>query len=87
MINLYNYHTNPELLDKYTERFKYLPWEVFELATQQNKRIPELEHVIVKDPHCAFLYAERIIKGKWPEAEPYIKTDNVAWNNYRQFVK
>ena len=28
-------------------------------------------------------YAERVIKGRWPEAEKYIKKSEYDWNDYK----
>jgi hypothetical protein len=36
---------------------------------------PEYFQVIMKDPRDAYLYARDVIKGPWPEAEPYIMKD------------
>ncbi len=29
-------------------------------------------------------YALRVLKGRWPEAEPYIKKDDEIWENYKE---
>ena len=35
-------------------------------------KLPESEPYIVKHPGWASEYARDVIKGRWPEAEPYI---------------
>ena len=37
-----------------------------------NRRWPEAEPYIMKDPKWAYYYAYNLIIGKWIEAEPYI---------------
>ena len=36
------------------------------------RRIPELESVILQDPHAACYYAKNVVKGRWEAAEPVI---------------
>ena len=37
-------------------------------------------------PYSALLYAEYVIKGRWPEGEPAIATDPMSAYDYSQFV-
>jgi len=39
-----------------------------------NKRLPELEDIILTDSWYSYLYARDIIKGRWVEAEDIIMT-------------
>ena len=41
-------------------------------TSKSNLRRPEDEPVIMKNPGEAYYYAKDVIKGRWPEAEPYI---------------
>jgi hypothetical protein len=40
----------------------------------------------MKHPISALNYAQNIIKGRWPEAEPYMKEDVYIWDNYKDFL-
>lgn len=42
------------------------------------------EEIISTNPHTACMYAQEILKRKWPEAEEVIKTDNEAWSRYER---
>lgn len=41
-------------------------------AIEQKRRIPELEPVILGDPHAACFYAMKVVKGEWEQAEKLI---------------
>ena len=41
-------------------------------TSKSNLRRPEDEPVIMRNPGEAYYYAKDVIKGRWPEAEPYI---------------
>ncbi|NBT35908.1 MAG: hypothetical protein EBT03_10310 [Betaproteobacteria bacterium] len=41
-------------------------------AINERKRIPELEHVVLQSPWAACVYAMRVVKGEWEEAEKVI---------------
>lgn len=50
------------------------PKEAWNTASRLRKvrRLPELENLILQDASAAYNYALKIIKGRWPEAEPII---------------
>lgn len=41
-------------------------------AIQERRRIPELEPVVLQSPHAACVYAMRVVKGEWEDAEKVI---------------
>ena len=49
--------------------------EAYVKAKKAQKRLPELEPIIVKDGFYAYSYAKYVIKGRWFEAEPTIMQD------------
>jgi len=60
---------------------------VIDRAIKSGKRDLWLEPLIVKNPNAitkvpfrAYCYAHSVIKGRWPEAEPYIRKD--PWSAY-----
>lgn len=53
-----------------------------EYARDIKERFLEAEHIIMTSSFYSFLYARDIIKGRWPEAEPYIKRIDFWWNKY-----
>ena len=55
-------------------------YEAYTLTIKENKRLSELEPIIVKDGFYAYSYARDIIKGRWLEAESVIMQD--AYNAY-----
>ena len=73
MMNLYEYHTNPETLHGYKDRFK-IPGFAYEEA-KRTGNWTEAEPYIMKDPSSVFLYARWVIGDRWSEAEPYIMKD------------
>lgn len=46
-------------------------------AINERKRIPELEPVVLQSPHAACVYAMRVVKGEWEEAEKVIASSSV----------
>ena len=78
-MSLYQLHSNPESLYKYSEAPYRIPGMAYELAAKKYRRTgqrdPELERVIAQDPWSAYRYAAYVIKDRWPEAEPVIAQD------------
>lgn len=55
-----------------------------EYAKILDKRFIEGEPVIMRSPKEAWDYAENVLKKPWPEAEPFIKTDDYSYGLYRE---
>jgi len=51
------------------------PYEAYQIATNAQKRMPELEPIILQDTASSYCYAKDVIKGRWSEAEPAIMQD------------
>jgi hypothetical protein len=63
--------------------FKFSPKEVYALALQNGrKQSPEMEDIIKESPHWTRRYVEKIIKGRWKEAEDIIRQDEYEWTLY-----
>lgn len=69
MLNLFNYHYNPLILNGYKDRFRLIPDLAYHYALREATRLPDYEPAILKDPRIAFKYANKVIKGRWPELE------------------
>lgn len=70
------------------ELFKYLkknncPWP--ELTVLES-HVQNLVKDIMKDPHMAFNYADKVLKAPWPQAEPYIMQDPISAISYAIYV-
>lgn len=70
------------------ELFEYLkkkgcPWP--ELTVLESY-VQNLVKDIMKDPHMAFNYADKVLKSPWPQAEPYIMQDPVSAISYAIYV-
>ena len=78
-MNLYQLHSNPESLYKYSEAPYRIPSLAFDIAEKQyqktGQRDSELESVIAQDPKLAYRYAYSVIKKRWREAESVIARD------------
>lgn len=53
--------------------------EAYHKAYAAQKRMPELEHIIIKSGAYSCCYAHFIINGRWPEAETAIIRDNFGY--------
>ena len=51
-------------------------------ALGANKRYPESEAILIKDPDAALEYAADFIEGRWPEAEAVIASNALTANAY-----
>jgi hypothetical protein len=53
-----------------------------------SKRIkwPEGEPIIMINSMYAKMYAQYVIKGRWPEAEKYIKKNKLDWQGYQYII-
>jgi hypothetical protein len=84
MINFYRYY-NKTGLDK--EEYRPLigkltaHFGIFSESAYTTELKP-IESIIKKSPRCAFHYALFVIKGRWPEAEPYIMKNRWAATYY-----
>lgn len=73
MKDLYELHTNPEVLLWY-EYEDLLPWNILEATKGGVKPSEKQKQILFKSPEHAYLYSLRIDK-RLPEAEPYIVRD------------
>lgn len=71
MINFYEYHS--DVLDR--DDIKDGITQICNVGIKYYYNYSSVLHIILKDPHLAFLYAKHVIKDRWPEAEPYILKD------------
>lgn len=93
MINLYLFHNNSEILDKHSDYsellfciLRDLSW-IYDSCADESVYQP-IEHIIKRDAHVAYAYAQIILKRRWPEAEPYIMKDpNYAYTYARDVIK
>lgn len=63
------------------KRIKNNPRSALRFAQQLNRRVPELEPIILKDATASMSYAYAILKQRWPEAEPLIlkNAEDSSW--------
>ncbi len=89
MLNIYEYHNNPQSLLGYKDRIKLIPDLALEHALKRKyNRSPELEPAILKDLQAIIDYSTYIIKGRWKEAEPIIIKDPFsAWLYSNNIIK
>jgi len=62
------------------------PQEAYRKARKLEKRIPELEPVILKDTYYSFIYALYVIGGRWELGEPIISKDAYWSYCYAKYV-
>ncbi len=86
--NLFKYHSNPEVLLGYHDRYKFVPGLAMRAATAYYKpkdiSIDELEDIIAKSPADSFRYARELYRNadvpygesfRWKKGEPILLTD------------
>lgn len=92
MINLYEYYEQPTELPLYGTLYVPLS-SYFDIGSQaqwgttiHEADLAPVLHIIQRDPQDAYQYSVRILKQRWPDAEPYImKAPNAAYR-YAKFV-
>lgn len=75
MLNIFEYHETPEVLNMYGVADINIPEFFYEKYHDNIKELEKRKNVIMKSPKYAYDYARRVIKGRWPEAEKYIMED------------
>lgn len=72
MINFYSYFNGSLIHNNLAKELDYIDYHGI---TKHLKLCPILINIIKKKPYWAYGYAQHIIRGRWPEAEPYILTN------------
>lgn len=87
-MNLYDLHTKPESLYGYEKADKEVAVVIWEKYKDQPKELKKREAAIATDPRLALLYAEKIIKGRFPKGEAAIaKSADDAYLHARDVIK
>jgi hypothetical protein len=85
MLNPYQFHSQPQQLMGYAESAKKIPSIAWE-AAETNAKKRELEHLWVKEPEYAYLYAYHVIDKRWPPGEAAIASNPVLAYVYAYHV-
>lgn len=76
-----------DFVERPDKRFNFAAWELFTyIRDNANRPIPEGEHIIVRNPYVAAIYASIAFKERWHRAEPVIKTNPRACAFYAERV-
>lgn len=88
MLNIYKYYDDAKALPLYSKIVPALAVykDMNEWNPSMRRVLEPLEHLIAKDPKQAYNYAKHVIKGRWPEAEPFILKDVIASFRYANGV-
>jgi len=79
MANLYKYHSNPD----YPEAFEVVPELVYEKYFKNPEELKKREHILAKDAKIAYLYADKVLNGRFELGEAAISKDGY-WNEKYQ---
>ena len=74
MLNVYRYHDDPESLPLYNPLGRLLQRSLYDTDFESIDKadLEALMPLISRTATLATKYAREVIKGRWPEAEPYI---------------
>ena len=88
-MNLFQFHTSPKSLPHYEDFHKYHHSHASNSngGLDKKKVTPENLLSIKRVPELAYQYATNIIKKRWPEAEPFLKTEGLYWKRYVELFK
>jgi len=81
-MNIYNLHTNPEQLKYYNDDKTKIPYFALKKAMRMKQHpgndLTDLEHTIAKEAEPSLTYANKVIRGRFPEGEPAILSAGIA---------
>jgi hypothetical protein len=81
MINFYSFYSKIGL-----DKEEYAPLLDQLDEDEYTKELEPIAHILKRDSWYAYRYAKDIIRGRWPEAEPYIIKDSWYAFMYAQYV-
>ena len=85
-IDLYKFHSNPEILHGYDRVDEIVPERIFDIAKSGKKLTNKQEDTIAKDPEYAYFYAYYILKKPWPKGEDAIAKYPEYAYSYAKYV-
>lgn len=77
MLNVYEYYDDYQSLPMYDKIAPALALydNVYSWDHSSRSILEPLEHMIAKQPMTAYRYAAEVMRGRFPDAEPYIMKD------------
>jgi hypothetical protein len=82
MINFYKFYNKTGL-----DKEHYTPLITRLMSGIYPGELRQISHIIIKQPNHSYWYAKNILKGRWKEAEQYIKEDDYWWGQYCRHFK
>ena len=87
-MDLYNYHSKTETLDRYAERDQIVPERVYEIAKSGKKLTQTQEDTLAKSSKYAYLYAYDVLEKPFLVGEAAIAKDaDYAYYYARDMLK
>lgn len=83
-MNLYDYYTRPQDLNKYAIAQDTVPVLFFDKLSR--KELIKKKSAFTTDAHYAYQYAQYIIEKPFPEGEPVIRTSPEMSYNYSKYI-
>ena len=85
MLNLYQYHTQPQTLAHYEEARTSVPEIAWDFIPNREK--PKYEHLWAQDARLAHDYSGFVLKGRFPAGEPAIAQDATYACSYARLLR
>ena len=85
-INLFDLHTTPEVLQRYSIRYMIPEYMLPMIKKPGFKKNPEMERYVVNNSECAYAYARHVLKGRFVEGESIIARSAAQSYAYARYV-
>jgi hypothetical protein len=85
-MNIYKYYSEPGELISFDKRYELVTELALEHVKTGGKPTPRMIKTIAAHPRAAFVYAQDIIKGQFPEGEDAINTNPTLAYKYAKDV-
>ena len=81
MLNIYKYHTHPEVFSLYEKAMECIPEFFWEKYKNNPEELKKREGAVAKSAEYSYLYAVKVLKTRFEAGEKAMATD--AWVSYR----
>ena len=81
MLNIYKYHTHPEVFSLYEKAMECIPDIFWEKYKDNPEELKKREGAIAKSAKYSYLYALYVLRNRFEAGEKAITTD--AWYSYK----
>lgn len=84
--DLLSFHANPKTIERYDKVHGNVPEYIWHNNKNDHEKLKANSKKLMRDPIIAVRYAEKVLKGPWPEAEDIISKNPMAAVKYAKLI-